>query len=303
MKKMLLLFVVLFVLAQITTVYSQTVTYTQWVSAVKGDTLVVKTQDDMLGDVNALYNTVRADTINVPAGRVYQLKAGGVYPAQNNPRGYANRVTRIVGSDPTMLVQNKNAANMLPLIVGNVGPTATNSGGLGSSGDLEVRNCAMTPTAPDGTINWAFINATTANQRLTWDNCLFERTRWVQFQGSSAGIDHIIKNCYFVNLIGQPCRRNGGVYDGFARMDTIWVENSTHIMTQGIMYKWRNYTQNRININHNTFVNNSGTIFGDLGTQTNVNYTNNLFVNCQVQPFPAIASIDDGEKDIDLLPT
>ncbi len=94
-----------------------------------------------------------------------------------------------------------------------------------------------------------------------------------------------VSNCYFVNLNGHPCRRNGGVYDGFVSLDTLSVENCTHIMTQGSIYKWRNYTAQRININHNTFVNCAGSKFMDLGTQINVNYTNNLFVNCNVQPF------------------
>jgi hypothetical protein len=38
------------------------------------------------------------------------------------------------------------------------------------------------------------------------------------------------------------------------------------------------------------------------GYQSNVSLTNNLFVNCDVQPYPAIHSIDQGEQDPDWLP-
>jgi hypothetical protein len=299
MKKLLPL-LVLFVLIQIAPVFSQTLN--DFISAKRGDTLVVKTQDEMSGAANSLYQVIRLDSINVPAGRVYLLKAGGVYPVQNNPSGYANRTTVIMGSDPTPLVNNKSAVNAPPLICGNVGATGTNMAGLGSSGNLTVKNCALCPTANDGSENWLYTGTSVANQRIEFDNCLFEHTRWVMVGAFNANCSFFLRNCYFVNLSGQPCRRNGGVYDGFATLDTFLVENTTHIMSQGSMYKWRNYTANRIIVNHNTFVNNSGVQFLDLGTQVNVSYTNNMFVNSNVQPYPGIKTIDDGEQDLDFLP-
>ena len=275
-----------------------------YISETRGDTLVIKTQAEMGGDANALYLVLQLDNVNVPAGRVYMLKAGGVYPLQNYPTTYANRTTRIVGSDPTPLVNNKNAASSLPLICGNIG-SGTYPGGINAGGNLEVRNCALECAANDGTEGWAFTATSAANIHITYDNCLFEHTLWTELAGSTNnnGCSFFVSNCYFVNLNGQPCRRNGGVYDGFVNMDTMWVENCTHIMTQGSMYKWRNYTAQRININHNTFVNCAGSQFMDLGTQVNVNYTNNLFVNCNVQPSsPVLASADQGEIDLDLQP-
>ena len=274
-----------------------------YISETRGDTLVIKTQAEMGGDANALYLVLQLDNVNVPAGRVYMLKAGGVYPLQNYPTTYANRTTRIVGSDPTPLVNNKNASNSLPLICGNIG-SGTYPGGINAGGNLEVRNCALECAANDGTEGWAFTATSAANIHITYDNCLFEHTLWTELAGltNNNGCSFFVSNCYFVNLNGQPCRRNGGVYDGFVNLDTFSVENCTHIMTQGSMYKWRNYTAQRININHNTFVNCAGSQFMDLGTQVNVNYTNNLFVNCNVQPFPGIASIDPGEIDLDMQP-
>jgi hypothetical protein len=298
--KNMLLFVVLFVLLQITPVFSQVLS--DYVLETRGDTLVVKTQDDMLGEVNALYQVITMDTVDVPAGRVYMLQAGGIYPLQNNPTGYANRTTRIIGSDATPLVNNKSALSALPLVCGNVG-TTVNLAGLGSAGDLIVKNTALTPAANDGTQNWLFTGTSHSGQRIEYDNCLFERTRWVELGTFNDNCSYFIRNCYFANLNGEPCRRNGGVYDGFSPLDTFLVENSTHINTQGMMYKWRANPANRIIVNHNTFVNNSGLQFSDLGSQKNASYTNNLFVNSNLQPFRGNASVDDGEHDIDLLAT
>ena len=56
------------------------------------------------------------DTGNVPAGRVYELKANGYYPLQNNPTTLRNTV--IVGEDNTSVVKNENAASRPPLICG-----------------------------------------------------------------------------------------------------------------------------------------------------------------------------------------
>jgi len=56
-----------------------------YVSAQRGDTLVVKDYAAMGCKVNALYYVLTLDTVNVPAGRVYELKAGGWYPLGKNP--------------------------------------------------------------------------------------------------------------------------------------------------------------------------------------------------------------------------
>jgi hypothetical protein len=297
--KNMLLFVVLFVLLQITPASSQVLA--DYIAETRGDTLVVKSLDDMLGEVNALYNVILLDSLSVPAGRVYELKAGGFYPVQNNPSCWAGRTTIIRGSDPTPVVTNSDPLSFPPLIYGNVG-TTTNTGGLSSNGDLVVENCALSTAAPDGSQGWLFTGTGHANERIEYNNCIFEHTLWVEVGAFNAGCTFNLKNCYFVNLVGHGCRRNGGVYDGFANLDTFLVENCTHINTQGSMYKWRNYTANRIIINHNTFVNNSGITFMDLGTQCNASYTNNMFVNANVQPFPNMAGIDDGEKDLDMQP-
>jgi hypothetical protein len=289
----------LLVLLAVSPVLSQT--FMDHVKAVKGDTLVVKNQVDESGAANALYIVLNGDSASVPAGRVYELQANGVYPLQNNPNMWANRTTVIVGSDPTPLVKNTNATSAPPLVTGFVG-TTTNMAGFGGQGNLIAKNIALTPCASDGSENWAFHGSGQAHQRIEYNNCLFEHTRWIMVAAFNDSVTFVLKNDYFVNLNGQPCRRNGGVYDGFNVLDTMLVENCTHINAQGSMYKWRNYPANRLIVNHNTFVNCAGYLFLDLGYQSHASYTNNLFVNSNDQAYSGIQTIDPGEQDLDWQP-
>jgi hypothetical protein len=98
-------------------------------------------------------------------------------------------------------------------------------------------------------------------------------------------------------------RRSGGVMDVFISQDTLLVENSTHVMAQGYVYRLRNYPFKRVIFNHNTFVNCANVIFQDYGFQSAMSVTNNIFVNCNVKPYIGIGrTIDPGEEDIDHLP-
>jgi len=127
---------------------------------------------------------------------------------------------------------------------------------------------------------------------------------------TKANYNVTLRNCYFVNMNGFPCRRSGGVLDCFADLDTLLVENCTHIMAQGSVYRLRDYAGSdnpvkfkRIIFNHNTFVNCAGYVFMNPGFQSNVSLTNNMLVNCNVQCFaPILSSLDVGETDPDNLP-
>jgi hypothetical protein len=300
MKNVLLL-TLLFALFLTTPVFSQALM--DFVSATIGDTLVVKTQDEMLGEPNALYQAINLDTVNVPAGRVYKLKANGTYNCQNNPTGYVGRTTVVVGSNATPLVANHDPNQTPPLMCGNVTGTSTNTFGISSNGDLTVKNCAIECGAPNGNSGWAVSGSSHSGERTEFDNCLFERTLWTTIVGNQRGCKFFMRDCYFVNLCGHTCRRNGGCYDGWDTMDTILVENCTHVNTQGSLWKWRDHREDNLIINHNTFVNCSGIVMLDLGSQAYASYTNNMLVNANVQPFPGIASIDNGEIDKDMQPT
>ncbi len=265
----------------------------QYVDEFRGDTAVVKEE------VNALYGVINDDTVSVPAGRVYLLKGNCQYALGSNPTTKAGRHTVIAGEVDTRIVNNNDGTKLLPVICGSGG----NSGGINYGGDLTVKNCNVIPASASGTLGWAFFGAASPNNRVTLENSLFERTRWVIINSNGqAGTRLYIKDCYFVNLSGQGCRRNGGVFDNVDQnTDTIWVENTTHIMAQGMQYKFRNYPIKKLVFNHNTFVNISGQVFETVGYQSNMIVTNNIFVNSNVQPY--MPGLDIGETDMDSLPS
>ena len=238
-------------------------TFNDYVTTMKGDTAVIKDYADMANEASTLTSALNLDTLNVPAGRVYMLKKNGYYPLLTSPTSSTTRPVVVVGEDFTRLVQNKDANSAPPVICGFRNTGGNNTGGFNIGGDLTVKNCSIVPGISDGTLGWAFFGTTAANQKLVLENDLFERTRWVEIQSNSwPGMKMYILDCYFVNLSGQPCRRNGGVYDNVSNnTDTIWVENTTHVMAQGSMYKFRNYQINKAFFNHNTFIDCAGSIF------------------------------------------
>jgi hypothetical protein len=308
MKKVLILFLGLF-LVSLTTSFAQSLM--DYVKEVKGDTLVVNDYYDMGGSgdnaASSLTNVIGADSINVPAGRVYELQTNGWYPFLTNPTTPSNRPVTIVGADNTILVNNGDVGTAPPIISGYNGEGNTQSGGFTYLNDLTMKNTATCVGAPDGSYSWAFYGPGAPNTKAVFQNCLMEHNWWVMLQSNSwAGSRVYFKDDYFVNMSGRACRRNGGVYDNVNNpTDTMWVENCTHVMAQGSMYKFRNYEVGLIFINHNTFINCAGTFFETQGFQSNVAVTNNIFVNSNEQPFssPWIHPEEVSEVDIDGLPT
>jgi hypothetical protein len=282
--------------------YAQTLM--DYVLQVKGDTLVIKDFQDMSQKSNSLTNALNSDTINVPAGRVYMLRANGYYPLATNITTTTKRPTVIVGEDGTRLVNNKNANSAPPVICGStIEGAGSNTGKITFSNDMTMKNVSLMPAASDGTLGWDLIECGAPNCKVVFENDLFEHTRWIFLTADKPGTKLFWKDCYFVNMSGQACRRNGGVFDGFSNMDTVLVENCTHIMAQGSMYKFRNYVYNRIIFNHNTFINCGGSVFENLGYESNMSITNNIFVNSNVQPFQKYVAGDWGEVDADTLVT
>ena len=312
MKKLFLLFAVLTILISVRTVLPQSLI--DYISAVKGDTLVIKDYSEMNNQPNSLYWALVLDTVNVPTGRVYELQAGGLYPLSYTPTSSSKHHTRIVGSDPTMIVNNKNAESPPPLIYTNdsyLGGTC----GIDAGGDLTIKNCELVCTANDCRTGVAFTATKASNLHLVYDNCLFEHcAHWFVYIRNNSNESVTFRNCYFVNMNGQPCRRDGGVFISFNNQDTLLVENCTHIMAQGQMYKFEiypdyyppfyphDYLFKRIIFNHNTFVNCAGTVFMNPGYQNNVSIANNIFVNCNIQAYSGIRDIDSLEQDPDGIP-
>jgi hypothetical protein len=287
-------------------------TLSDYIKAVKGDTLVVKDYSEMGNAGNSLYQVMTLDTGQVPAGRVYELKAGGYYPLYNTP--VTQRRTVIVGSDYRPLVRNNDTASPPPLVCGGSWNMGVNTGGITVRHDLTLKNCNLTPCEGWYYEGWVFAWADSPNAHMTFDNCLFEHTRWV-FVGIGAtgrNCGATLRNCYFVNMNGQPCRRSAGAFDAFApMMDTLLIENCTHVMAAGTLYRFRassdllqslNVSFKRIIFNHNTFVNCAGYVFMHPGYQDKISLTSNLFINSNVQSYPAIRSLDKGEQDAEFLP-
>lgn len=233
-----------------------------------------------------------------PAGRVYELRVNGYYPLASNPTTPADRAVAIAGADYTRMVVN-DSPDFPPVVCGFLG----NAGGIRFANDLTVKNAIVMPAASDGTLGWAFFSATNPNLTLTLDNVLMEHTRWSFVQSNdAAGTSVKISDCYFVNMNGNTGRRSGGVYDnvGF-NTDTVWVENSTHIFGQGMLYRFRKFPISKVVFNHNTFINIGHSIFETSGYQSDMSVTQNVFVNCQTKPYRP--GLDYEETDVDSLPT
>lgn len=292
MRKILLALVAIS-LVSMSALFAQTLE--DYTLAVRGDTLVIKDFIDMGSQPSSLNQVFALDTA-APAGRVYELKANGYYPMASNPQTPARPVT-IIGAmkDPLL----KATGDAQPIICGYSG----SAGGLTFSDDLTIKNCGLYQIASDGSMGWAFFGPGVEGKTLTLENCLMEWTRWVMIQSNSyAGTKVRLNDCYFVNLTGQPCRRNGGVYDNVEHNTAeMVVENCTHVMAQGMMYKFRNYPVGKAWFNHNTFVNISNSVLETMGYQSNLLVTNNIFVNCNVQPYTK--GLDYSETDQDSLPT
>jgi hypothetical protein len=267
-----------------------------YVKAVRGDTLVVKDYYDMDNVPNSINNVVLEDS-TAPAGRVYELQTLGWYPQSGGFTTPSDRPTVIVGANDTVMVQ----ANQAPPIISGYSGTTSSSGGITWGSDLTVKNTSIVCGAPDGTIGWAFFGTGASNKKIVFENCMMETNWWVFVQSNAnEGNSFYFKDNYFVNMSGRACRRNGGVYDNVDNnTDTMYIENNTHVMAQGYIYKFRNYAVHFIYINHNTFINCANVVFETQGLQSNDIITNNIFVNSNMMPFRPHVAEDMPEQSID----
>ena len=281
----LLYFLTVILMSPMGSVFPETLS--NYVSEVKGDTLVVKDYYQMALESNSLYWVLTLDTLDVPPNRVYELKVNGYYPLDRTPLTSANRRTVIAGSDPTRVVNNKNADSSPPLICGNVGESASGfTCALYANGDLTIKNCTLVPAANDGTIGWTFVYAQAPGLHLVFDNCVMEHTRWVFVALEHPNCAVTFSSCYFVNMSGGY-GDHGGVFDCLANQDSLLVENCTHVMAQGTLYHFGTNSFNRMIFNHNTFINCAGLMFNNSSYYNNVSIVSNLFVNCNLHPFDA----------------
>lgn len=298
MRKLLLLLAVT-TLLPLTTVFSQTLE--DYILEHRGDALVIKDDIDF-GAPNTLFSVINADTLNVPAGRVYILKAFGNYSLANNPTTSATRKTIIMGETTESVKTSKGDAP--PVVSGAVLEGGNTTPFITSGSDLLVKNINMAVGNAAGGLGWNCFGLAGPGMRIQVENCIIEHNLWTVIGGQPANSRIFFINNYFVNLLGHTCRRNGGVLDFFSNQDTIWVENNTHVNVQGLLYKSRdNYVINRQVFNHNNFINCSSYPLMNRGGHPNYSVTNNIFVNTNVQGFSSVLiSADAGEVDPEGLP-
>ena len=295
MKSVKLLFSVIFLL--VSSVFAQDM---QYVHSQSGDTLVVK--DDLeFGSTNTLYNLMVSDSL-APASRVYVLQDGGIYSIVNNPVTSKTHRTIIMGQTQSSLKLSKGTPP--PILSGSYATGVNTTGGINVNYDLLIKNCDIEIANSAGSIGWGFFGFNGSGNRIQIDNCIIEHNWWTVIGGPPSNTRIFFTNDYLVNLDGHTCRRNGGVLDFFAAEDTIWVENCTHVNTQGSLWKFRfGDPVNKTLFNHNDFIDNSGYCLMNNGDVTNMSVTNNIFVNSQLQAYcPVLAGVDVGEVDPDGLP-
>lgn len=282
---------------------AQAQTFNTYIDSFRGDTVVVKDYADLeYTQPNSLVNAIELD-LNAPAGRVYELKRGGLYWNSRDLFTPTNRALVITGPRRESFIGDTNAAYP-PIITGTADDAGfVNNGQLIQfSNDITMKNLIAIPGAFDGSQGFTFFTASAAGRTITLDNVYMEHTHWVFVESNDVANTSVhIRNSYFVNMSGQPCRRNGGIYDNVNNnTQELIVENSTHIMGQGMSYKFRNYPINRAFFNHNTFVNMGGQLFTSFGYQSNFTVTNNLFINSNIQGYHP--GLDRSETDQDNLP-
>ena len=291
MKKAFLLFTAMAFLIPFKSAFSQIIE--DYILQVKGDTLVIKDYYDMDNEPNSLYMVMSLDTINVPEGRVYELKTNGYYPNWRALVSSKHYRTVIVGEDPKILVNNKDGASSPPLICTFPMTVDPDSHGIDVNGDLTIKNCILSSANVAFYVGWVLAGISDSSLHLLFENCLFEHTLRTFVSVGYKNCNLTFRDCYFVNMGGIPgSRSNGGVFDCFASQDTLLVENCTHVMAQGSLYNFRDYPFNRIIFNHNTFINCVGNVFFDYGYQKYISHTNNIFVNCNMHSFSIAGNYD-----------
>ncbi len=292
-------------LALCTAVSVRAQTLMDYVDEVRGDTLVIKNYTDMGNVANSLLDAIVADE-QAPPGRVYLLKAG----TNDQPSYYVgdrqftlpDRPITVVGEYVGQVVQ---ASDRRPPLIGgflDANNNAVNFALFNTQNNLTLKNVAILPAAPDGSEGWFFTEVTGEDNTIVLENVLGEHNNWTWVQSNNGvGTSIIIRDSYFINATGVATRRNGGVYDSENQpLDSLIVENTTHVQNAGMQYKFRNHPANKVVFNHNTFVNASGQVFLSFGYETNFTVVNNLIVNSNHQAY--WPGLDRNESDQDLLP-
>ena len=273
-----------------------------FISGQRGDTLVVKDYVAMGFAANSLADLVELDT-SAPDSRVYELVSGGLYFHTRTIQVTDGRPLDITGEDDTPFVVNSSGTKP-PIIVGTqIGDADLRGSFIYYTSNTTIKNIIGGAHSASDLQGWTYFDAGASEVTLTLDNVYMEHTNWVFVQNNQWPDNSLkIANSYFVNMSGNGCRRNGGIYDNVSNpTDSIWVENSTIVMGAGRSFIFRGWPINNAVFNHNTFVNISNAVFSTMGYQVDWTVTNNLFVNTNVQAY--YPGLDIFETDQDFLPS
>ncbi|MEJ5351854.1 MAG: T9SS type A sorting domain-containing protein [Melioribacteraceae bacterium] len=250
---------------------------TQKVSAQQGDTLVVEYLDSQ-GNfvVDALTNAIKNDTLR-PAGRVYKLRAGGIYWVTEEIKNDGWHL-RIVGEPPDPKDPEK-----FPAVIqrvsrpdGSVTARLITGGGSITFKNIYFIGC------DDAGVQTAYqpIQVDASDSRFVFDRCIFERTNFALVAWTGKNNDIIITNCVYRNLLESPPTQiwTGRGLSIWNDADTVIIENNTFFNIGFTSLQIESGAAKYLRFNHNTIV------FNGRGINTTpwlyeAYFANNLLIN------------------------
>jgi hypothetical protein len=233
-KRQMLLAVLLILVMAINMTYAEG--FEDYISEMRGDTAVVKTYNE--GGANTLVGAIMSDTTTTGErtnlDRVYYLKRGGLY--LNDADWYNtpdDMPINIIGGDGA-LIKPEGGISMPAVITGIPDAEGNAKTGYwiqpGSKSNVKFQNIAFMNACSDGSLGSGLMWLTDSCT-IEFDNCLFEHNTWAFLASDRRGMTVKLRNCIFLNMTGNTCRRNGGVYDNYGSSgDSLIVENCTHLI-------------------------------------------------------------------------
>ncbi len=243
----------------------------------QGDTLVVEYLDSEGNFViDALTNAIKNDTLR-PAGRVYKLRAGGIYWVTEEIKNDGWHL-RIVGEPP-----DPNDPNKFPAVIqrvsrpdGSVTARLITCGGSITSKNLYFIGC------DDAGVQTAYqpIQIDASDSRFVFDHCIFERTNFALVAWTGKDNDIFITNCVYRNLLESPPTQiwTGRGLSIWNDADTVIIENNTFFNIGFTSLQIESGAAKYLRFNHNTIVFNGRNI-NTTPWLYEAYFANNLIIN------------------------
>lgn len=243
----------------------------------QNDTLIVEYLDSQGNFViDALTNAINND-VNRPEGRVYKLRAGGIYWVTEEIKNDGWHL-RIVGEKPDPTNPDK-----FPAVIqrvsrpdGSVTQRLITGGGSITFKNIYFIGC------DDAGVQTAYqpIQIDASNCRFVFDGCIFERTNFALVAWTGKNNDIIITNCVYRNLLESPPTQiwTGRGISIWNDADTVIIENNTFFNIGFTSLQIESGAAKYLRFNHNTIV------FNGRGINTTpwlyeAYFANNLLIN------------------------